>query len=67
MSATEESLLESPTVLKETYKHGTRRSFPFCGEESLKRACRPVFNLCLKEFLEKTITGKYILQTYERE
>lgn len=49
------------------FKRATRHSLAFVGQEGLKRSCREVYHLNLREFLEKTTPGKFILNSYTNE
>lgn len=49
------------------FKNATKHSLAFIGQEGFKRSCREVYHLNLKEFLEKTISGKFILNSYSKE
>lgn len=54
-------------TLKEAVKRSSERQLAFCGEESFKKACRQVYNLNLRDFLEGTVPGKFILNFYNQE
>lgn len=59
--------LDNQTEVTEAFKRASKRHLPFCGEAQFKKACRNVYNLDLREFLENSVPGKFILHTYKKE
>lgn len=53
--------------LSSAFKKATSSNNAFRGIENFGRACRPSYNLNLREFLSLSVNGKFILRTYQRE
>lgn len=51
----------------EVFNQSAKRLNAFKGIENYEKAVRPVYNLCLQQFLDGTASGKYVLATYSRE
>ncbi|KAB0804375.1 hypothetical protein PPYR_01345 [Photinus pyralis] len=66
-SASYGALQDATNVIGEAFQAATKRKMAFCGEENLKKACRNVYNLDVEAFLDKTVSGRYILNTYRKE
>lgn len=43
------------------------RTNTFCGEQMFKYACCKTYNLALKEFLQTSAAGEFLLTTYKHE
>ncbi|KAB0805419.1 hypothetical protein PPYR_02389 [Photinus pyralis] len=58
---------DDTTNIVKSFEASLKRPMAFRGPEMLKKACRNVYNLNLKQFLEKTVSGKYILTAYQNQ
>lgn len=56
---------DNSNAMRKAYE-SSKRAYPFYGEQNMKRAFRPTYNIDLKDFLEKTVQGKSILNYYTR-
>lgn len=55
------------TNVEAAFDWALKRQLAFCGEENLKKACRPVYNLNIRQFLSETVPGQHILNSYNRD
>lgn len=49
------------------FQEATKQSYAFKGLHNFEKACRKVYSLNLRQFLEMTDAGRYVLKINENE